>query len=148
VTLSDRQLDDIEREASGCASAADPSRAKDDAYVASLRDRADREKASADHRLLVNASLVRRLRAYEDLAETPLPCLPAANLWNVEEAAIEAGRAGDVYIANETLAGMAREIRQWRAWWEKAKQACPSGGGEVMKIEVPEGIAEEEERKQ
>ena len=37
MTLSDRQLDDIEREASGCASAADPSRATILLLVAELR---------------------------------------------------------------------------------------------------------------
>lgn len=50
----------------------------------------------------------------------PKPCLPDVNLYNVEEAAAEAGRAKGVYIANETIAGMAREIREWRAFWKEA----------------------------
>jgi hypothetical protein len=46
---------------------------------------------------------------------TPRPCFPDQNLANVEEAARDAGPKGEVYIANEAIEDMAREIREWRA---------------------------------
>ena len=47
--------------------------------------------------------------------QPPKPCIPDQNLLNVEEAAREAGKTGDVWISNETIEEMAREIREWRA---------------------------------
>lgn len=51
---------------------------------------------------------------YGRMMPLPAQCFPDENLANVEEAAIQAGKTGDVWIANESIAGMAREIREWR----------------------------------
>ena len=44
----------------------------------------------------------------------PIPCMPYANLKNVEDAAKEVGKTGDLYIANEAIGAMARELLEWR----------------------------------